>query len=410
MMSISEPRIRHMVEKKKRNARLLERLKSEPHRLLTTILIGNNLAVISASSLATTVSISFLESLQFPDVASYGVGITTGIMTLLILIFGEIVPKTFSIVHAEKVSLTISPIIQFFVWLFRPLEIVLSLITKLTKFDPLGSDRKLVTEDEVISIVQIGEEEGSIQQEEKKMIHNVLELDKTDVGSIMTPRVDMFALEGNLTISESIEKIDDKVYSRIPVYDDNIDKIVGIAYAKDILHEGFSGDGKKTLADVAREAIFIPESMTINVVLQQLKRDKTHIAIVVDEHGGIAGLVTIEDVLEELVGEIYDETDPQEKLVVKVDEDSYRVIGKINISDLNDMLELTLDEEEDYDTLSGLILNRLGEIPNEGDSVVVDNVSLVVSKVEEHRIMEVLLKTEPPPYQDGESANGKPED
>lgn len=396
LVSISDLRTRHLVEQKKRNARLLQRLKSDPQKLLITVLIGNNIANVGASSLATTVSFSILQNFQINDFMSYGIGITTGIMTLLILIFGEISPKSYCISNAEKVALGISPVIRFFVILFSPLVWLLSLITRLTSVNYLSNRFPLVTEEEVRTIVKIGEEEGSIQQEEKEMIHNVFDLDKTEVSSIITPRVDMFVLEAAISINETIEKIKDKIYSRIPVYEENIDKIVGIAYAKDILHAGLSGKGNDLLKSLIHPAIFIPENMMVNVLLEQFKKQKSHIAVVVDEHGGIAGLVTIEDVLEELVGEIYDETDKPEKLVTTIDESTYKIIAKINIGELNEMLDLSLSEDESYDTLSGFILYKAGEIPKEGDVITVDNLTLTVNKVEEHRIIEVILKKEPP--------------
>ncbi|MFC1728760.1 hemolysin family protein [candidate division KSB1 bacterium] len=395
VMSLSELRVRHLVEMKKRNARLLRRLKSNTHKLLITILVGNNLANIGAASYATTVSITFLQQFELNNVTSLGIGVTTGLMTLLILIFGEITPKAYCITHAEAVALKITPVLQFFEWLFSPLVWFLKFFTRLTSKVYLSKRYPLVTEDEVRTIVKIGEEEGAIQQEEKEMIHNVFELDNTEVSSVMTPRVDMFVLESTLTIQEAVKKIQDKVYSRIPVFEENIDRIIGIAHAKDILHAALSGKGESALGEIVRPAIFIPNSMMINVLLHHFKKQKTHIALVIDEHGGIAGLVTIEDVLEEIVGEIYDETDKPELLISPIDSDTYKIAAKINIGDLNEMLELDLNEHESFETLSGLILHQLGQIPQEGDVVHIDNITLRVSKIEEHRIVEVVLTKNP---------------
>jgi len=396
MMSVSELRLRHLVEEKKRHARRLQKLKADPHRLLITVLIGNNLANIGAASLATSLSFTIFQRLHFSDAATYGVGITTGVMTLLILIFGEITPKAYCIDNAEKVSLRIVPVLLLFRWIFTPLAWALSLFTRITSGGYLDKRYPLVTEDEVRTIVKIGEEEGVIDHEEKKMIHNVFEMDNTEVSSVMTPRVDMVAFESTLTVNEAIDKIKDKVYSRLPVFEDNIDKIIGIAYAKDILHEGLSGKGDKLLKDVVQPANFVPENMMINILLRQFRKQKSHIAVVIDEHGGVAGLVTIEDVLEELVGEIYDETDKPEKLVTLIDECTYKVMAKINIGDLNDMTGFDLKEDESYDTLSGFILHELGEIPEEGTVIRVDNISMTVGRVEKHRIIEVFMKKEPP--------------
>jgi CBS domain containing-hemolysin-like protein len=393
-MSISELRIIHLVEQKKKNSVLLQKLKSDPSKLLITILIGNNLANIGAASIATTLSIEFLKNRQITEGTSAGIGIATGIMTLIILIFGEITPKSYCVNNAEKVALFISPAIKIFQILFKPVAFFLNIVTRMTTGDYLSRRYPLVTEEEVRSIVKIGEEEGSIMLEEKEMIHNVLELDDTDVSAVMIPRIDMVTLESTLTIDETIEMLKDKVYSRLPVFEENVDKIIGIGYVKDILHAGLSGHGDKTVKDYVRPAIFVPETMTVNILLKQFKKEKTHIALVVDEHGGIAGLVTIEDVLEELVGEIYDETDKPEELVSPIDDKSFKVMAKINIGDLNEMLEIELLEDESYDTLSGLILHELGKIPEKGETVRISNISLKVHKVEENRIIEVILTKE----------------
>ncbi|KPK91356.1 hypothetical protein AMJ80_07415 [bacterium SM23_31] len=402
-MSLSDLKVRHLIEQNKRNSRLLRKLKSKPNKLLITVLIGNNLANVGASALATMVSIGILSDLDLGDTLGYSVGITTGVMTLLILIFGEISPKSYCIHHAEQVALNIAPIIRTFQWIFSPVAWFLNVLTRATAGDFFSKRYPLVTEEEVRTIVKIGEEEGVIKQEEKEMIHNVFEMDNTDVASVMTPRLDMFALDESLTINDAIKEIEDVAFSRIPAYEQSIDKIVGIVYRKDILHAGLRNEGNNPLSSIIQPAIFVPENMMIDALLREFKKQKNHLALVVDEHGGIAGLVTFEDVLEELIGEIYDETDELEQPVVQVDENTFKVSAKLNINEINEMLDLDLEEDDSYDTLSGLILLHLGHIPEKGENIEIDNLSLTVNKVEEHRITEVIIKKRKPGEQPQES-------
>ena len=261
----------------------------------------------------------------------------------------------------------------------------------------------LITEEEVRTIVKIGEEEGVIKQEEKEMIHNVFEMDNTDVASVMTPRLDMYTFDSELTIDEALNEIENVVYSRIPVYEKRIDNVKGIVYRKDILRAGLRNEGEKKLKSIVQPAQFVPENMMIDALLSHFKMKKNHLAMVVDEHGGIAGLVTIEDVLEELVGEIYDETDELEQPWVQVNENTYKVSAKLNINEINEMLNLHLKEDDSYDTLSGLVLYYLGHIPEKGESIKIDSLLLTVSKVEEHRITEVIITKEQPENPSAES-------
>ena len=393
-MSLSELKVRHLTEEKRRNARLLQRLKSNPDKLLVTVLVGNNLANIGAAALATSLSIQILQQMNFSDAPTYGAGIATGVMTLLILIFGEIYPKSYCFHHTVQVALAIAPAIQFFQWIFAPVEWVLSLISRTTKSDALSKRYPMITEEEVRTIVKIGEEEGVIKQEEKEMIHNVFEMDNTDVASVMTPRLDMFALDSGMTIEEVLEKIEIVGYSRIPVYEQNIDKILGVVYRKDILLAGLHNEGDKSITSIMLPALFVPENMMIDSLLRQFRKQKNHMSLVVDEHGGIAGLVTFEDILEELVGEIYDETDVLENPVIQVDENTFKVSAKLNITEINELLDLHLKEDDSYDTLSGLILFRLGHIPEKGETLKIDSLLLTVNKIEEHRITEVIINKE----------------
>ena len=399
-ISLSDHKVRSLVEHGVRNAHLVQRLKSNPHNLLVTVLIGNNLVNIGASSLATVITVDLFTRLGFSSAVGYGAGFATGIMTLVILLFGEIIPKSYCSLHSARIALVFAPAVQMFYWLFTPIMYVLSLFYPSIKADYLNKRYPSITEDEVRTLVKIGEEEGVIKQEETQIIHNVFEMDDTDVASIMVPRLDMFTMDSALTVREAIQKIENVPYSRIPVYSENLDNIVGVILRKELLQAGLRNEYDKTLKSIMQEAHFVPESTMVNTLLMQFKKQKIHLALVVDEHGGIDGLVTIEDILEELVGEIYDKKDTFEQPIKKIDENTYRVSGKLNISEINEQLHIHLTEDDSYDTLSGLILNRLGHIPKEGESVTEDVFTLTVSKVAKHRIIEVIVKKEQPQKSD----------
>lgn len=395
-MSISDLKVRHLSEQKIRNASLLARLKSDPHNLLVTVLIGNNLANVGAAALATSLTINILNSLNVASSLSYGAGISTGIMTILILLFGEVYPKSYCMNHAERVALTIAPVIIMFQIIFSPLGWFIKIANRFSAGDSYLRKFPLVTEEELRTIVKIGEEEGVIKQEEKEMIHNVFEMDNTDVASVMTPRLDMFTFDSKMSIDSALKDIENTRFSRIPMFKKTVDKIVGVVYVKDILHAGLRNEGSELLTSIMKPAVFVPENMMVDALLGLFKKEKNHMALVVDEHGGIAGLVTFEDVLEELVGEIYDETDEFEQPVEKINENTFKVSAKLNINEINELLDLNLKEDESYDTISGLILFRLGRIPVKGESLEIDNMVLTVNKVEENRITEVIVKIGPP--------------
>jgi len=395
-MSLSDLKVRSLVEHRVRNAHLVQKLKSKPNDVLVTILIGNNLVNIGATSIATIVTVKIFQRFGVSEALGYGAGFATGIMTLVILLFGEIIPKSYCVLHSARIALIFAPAVQLFQWLFTPITYLLSICYRSIKTDYLHKRYPVITEDEVRTIVKIGEEEGVIKQEETKIIHNVFEMGDTDVASVMVPRLDMFTLDSALTIGEALQKIENVPYSRIPVYSDTLDNIIGVVLRKNILQAGLRNERDKTLKSIMHEAHFVPENTMIDTLLMQFKEQKSHLALVVDEHGGIAGLVTIEDVLEELVGEIYDEKDTFEQPIKQIDENTYRVSAKLNISEINEQLKIYLAENDSYDTLSGFMLHRFGHIPKEGESVKEDVLTLTVSNVAKHRIIEVIVKREQP--------------
>lgn len=382
MMSLTQLQVGRLVKKKRRNAKRLAMLKENPHKLLETILIGNNLVNIAAAAIATALSIQL-----FGDA---GIGIATGITTFMVLLFGEIIPKSLAVNHRKAIALAITPILYGLQWLLTPIiffiDAIASFFTKL--FGEPEQER--ITEEEVIDIVQASEQDGSLKKREREMIQSVLELDDTCVGEIMTPRLDVFCLEMHQRIVEVVDGVLESGYSRIPVYDRLKDRLKGVVLVKDLLRALKEGREQEILKGVMQHVLFVPESKKLDSVLREFQRKKSPFAIVVDEHGLFIGIVTIEDVLEELVGEIYDENDTVNDTVVqKLDATTFSIPGKMPIADLNDKHAFKLPVSDEYDTLGGFLMNRLGRIPLVGDQVEYDHWLFTIDRLSQHRIITV---------------------
>lgn len=382
--SISNIRVKHLVEKKVRNAEHLQKLKEDPHRLLITILIGNNIVNIGAASVATLFAIQYY--------GSAGVGIATGVMTFAILIFGEITPKSIATRHAEKIALHTCKIVKLLTILFYPVIVVLDLITRVfTKMVGDAAPSPTVTEEEMRYIVKIGAEEGEINKMERDMINNIFEFDETVVREIMTPRPDIVAIDINYGKEKILKILKKSKYSRIPIYDDKMDNIEGILFTKDLLFYLDKKITKDHIEKAVRKAFIVPETKQVDELLTVFRKAKNHMAIVVDEFGAVAGIVTIEDLLEEIVGEIYDEKDKVSLQVKKKGEGVSIVDASIEIAEANEQLGLDLSDDEGYTTLGGLVLERLGHIPTIGEKVELNNAKLVVEGVENNRIVRLRV-------------------
>lgn len=384
LMSISNLQVDRMVKQKLRNAKTLQKLKSNPHRLLETILIGNNLVNIAAAAFATSIAMGIFESAA--------VGIATGVTTVLVLLFGEIIPKSIAVNHRKRLSLSISPLLFGLQWLLTPVIFVVDAVASFfTRF--FGeAERERVTEEEVRDLIVASEKDGMIKKREREMIQGVLDLDDMNIEEIMTPRLDVFCLEMHQRVDEVIDAILETGYSRVPVYDKRMDNIKGVVLVRNLLRT--LREGKQvTLKEVMQEALCMPSSKKLDKLLREFQKRKNPFAIVVDEHGLFIGIVTMEDVLEELVGEIYDEKDPaDEAIVVKTGEDSYRIPAKIALGDLNAEYHFGLPESQDYDTMGGLFLDRHGRVPKEGASIEVNGWRLVAEKVTHNRVVIVVAE------------------
>ncbi|OGB90807.1 hypothetical protein A2625_07185 [candidate division WOR-1 bacterium RIFCSPHIGHO2_01_FULL_53_15] len=305
MTTIGRPRIAHLVELKKPWAKLLRKLHENPAKLLTTILITNNIVNISASVLTTTMVSGFFERMGLGGVGEI-IGFTIGIVTLITLVFGEITPKTIAIRNAEAIALWLSPVMLVLEWLLNPLAWLISYISaplvylfggRITKKGPF------VSEEEIKMLLLIGEKEGIFEKEEREMISSVFKFGDLTVKEVMTPREKMACVENDETVENAIIKIKESGHSRLPVYDKNIDNIVGVVYAKDLLEKS----GGEKVNDHLRQALFIPGIKKVSDLLEQMQAEYKHLAVVVDEFGHTLGLVTLEDLVEEIVGEIHDE-------------------------------------------------------------------------------------------------------
>jgi CBS domain containing-hemolysin-like protein len=381
--SISKTKARHLAKTRDGSFKLVETLKKDPHKLLTTILIGNNIVNIGASALATTMAFDI-----FPG---YAVGITTGVMTLLILVFGEVFPKSIATRNNVGIAkMAVYPVYWLSI-LFYPIVVFLGFIPLIT-----GKIQKTpkVTEEELLTIVEAVEEEGSIKETEKELIHNIFEFDDTNASEIMTPRSDMFVVDINKELD--LTQLLASGFTRVPVIDGDIDHVIGILNIKDLFHHYLLSGGHLDLKKTLRAPFFVPEHKKLDKLLQQFKKRRHHMAILVDEHGGVSGLITLEDALEEIVGDIADETDKEEPLIVKSRAREWVVLGKADIEEINEKLAMGIPESSNYDTFSGFILDKIGRIPTVNEEIPIDGFTVTVKEIDGIRITKYTIRQHPP--------------
>ena len=377
-------RIHTLAEGGDKRAARVEKILSNPGKMLSTILIGNNIVNISASSLVTTFTIKVF--------GNYAVGIATGVLTVLVLMFGEILPKTAANLCAEKLALAYSFFILKLIWLLTP---IVFLVDKLSQFlmKLLGIDTSKtgsgMTETELKTYVDVSHEEGVIESDEREMILNVFDLNDSLARDIMIPRIDMTMVDVETGYRSLQAVFKETMFSRIPVYKGEKDNIIGIVTLKDFFSNGRTDF---SLRSIMREAYYTFETKKTDELLNEMRESSNSIAIVLDEYGACAGLITMEDLLEEIVGEIRDEYDEEEKqLIQKISAHRYRIDGSVKIDDVNDALG-TSYESEDYDSIAGLLIEALDRLPAQGESVTLaDGTTLLAEKIEKNRISHVLL-------------------
>lgn len=381
MMTLSRIRIRHMVEEQTPGAERINNLIANSGKLLGAILVGNNLVNIGASALATAVMIQV-----FGDT---GIGIATVAMTILILIVGEITPKTLAAQYSESIALKVARPLSVIIWILNPITTVMVSITNviIRLFGgKVNIKQPFITEEELRTMVHVGHEEGVLEGEEKKMIYNVFEFGDSRVKDVMTPRTDMVALEISSTYEEIINLFKEEQFSRIPVYEDTPDNIVGVLTVKDLIMFCYQGnEAQFDIYQYLREAHFTYEFKPVTELLKEMRHKRLGLAIVLDEYGGTAGIITMEDLVEEIVGEIRDEYDEHERDIEVVRENEYIIDGSTRIDEVNEMIGTHL-ESDDFDSIGGYVLGLFGRLPEMRESIEADGITFTVEEVDKNRI------------------------
>ena len=371
----------------------VKKLLSSPRRLLTFFLIGNTLVNIAIGSIAANYTINVLSK-QYNNITQQQLLlIEVVVITIIVLIFGEIIPKSYAINKSKEVAKILSNPIKIIMKLLSPISFIFYQITMIfLKIFPFKKERMFDTEEELKMLTEIVEEEGTIEEVESEMIQSVFEFNDKLVKEILTPRVDIVALDTKSNLDEVMDAISQKKFSKIPIYKDSIDNIKGILYAKDIIPYLIGSRPQINLQKLSRAPFFIPETKPIDELLEDFKNKRTNIAVVVDEWGGTSGLITLEDVVEEIMGELRDPYDHEEYSIIQKNEKTFIVDGGIKIYDLEENIEIHFPQEREYDTLGGFILDALGHIPLKGESAEYENYIFKVIKIKQNRIDKVEVR------------------
>ena len=374
LVSVRPSKIEQLIKNKVKGASSLRKLKSNPSRMMSSVNLGNNLASIAATALATDIALKL-----FGD---EGLAIAIGIMTFLILVFGEITPKTYCNANATKVAVRHSRILLAFSYALFPIIWVFEIITKgMIRLTGSSDIPPGLTEDEIKEIVNQGLKDKAIEKQESELVHGALNFDDIVIRSVMTPRPKMFTLRSKMMLFEALPEINKNGFSRIPVYSENRDKIVGIVHVRDVLKRLEDEDKMITLEQVMREPFFVSQEKKVSDMLKEMQGRKAHMAIVIDEFSGVEGCVTLEDLIEEIVGEIHDETDVTKSNFQREGSDTIITNGDIEIDEINEIFRTDIPQGDDYASLSGLLHEQLRDIPKEGDKIVIGSLRIIVERV-----------------------------
>lgn len=383
--SLNRIKVRNLLQQKVKGAVLLSKLKDNPRRVLSTLLVGNTAVNTGASALATVIATEYF--------GSTGVGVATGIVTFLVLIFGEITPKSLGIIYAEKYSLATAKIIYFLSYLLYPIifltENPVNILIKLIKADV---SQPLITEQEIKTAVQMGAEENVIEKREKEMIDGALKFNDITAYEVRTPRIKMFCLSENLKLKDAMPQMIQEGFSRVPIYKATRDQISGIVYIKDLLLRIKEGKEELTLKDIAQKPLFVSKETPLSELFKELQLKHIHMAIVVDEYGGTSGLVTLEDLLEEIVGEITDETDLSPEAVKRIDKNTILVHGETEIEKVNRFFNVEIPVKKNYITISGFMHYLLKAIPKKGDASTYKNLTFTVEDNIDNKSPKIVIK------------------
>jgi len=385
LVSIRPSKIEQLIKNKVKGAKSLRKLKSNPSRMMSSVNLGNNLASIAATALATDIALKL-----FGD---EGLAIAVGVMTFLILVFGEISPKTYCNANATKVAVRNSRILLAFSYALFPIVWLFEIITKgMMRLTGSSDIPPGLTEDEIKEVVDQGLKDKAIEKQESELVHGALNFDDIVIRSVMTPRPKMFMLRSKMMLFEALPEINKNGFSRIPVYSENRDKIVGIVHVRDVLKRLEDEDKMITLEQVMREPFFVSQEKKVSDMLKEMQGRKAHMAIVIDEFSGVEGCVTLEDLVEEIVGEIHDETDITKSNFQREDSNTIITNGDIEIDEINEIFKTDIPQGDDYASLSGLLHERLRDIPKEGDKIVIGSLRIIVEKVLDNKPEKIRIE------------------
>ena len=374
LVGIRRSKVRQMLNEKLPGATSLDKLKSNPSRMMASVNLGNNLVNVAATALATDIALKTFESA--------GLAIAIGVMTFLILIFGEITPKTYCNANAAKIALRYSRVLLAFSYAFYPIVWMFEKITKgIINLTGSTQEPPGLTEEEIKGVIEQGLHDKAIEKQESELVHGALNFDDIIIRSVMTSRTKMFTLNSKMLLFEALPLINKSGFSRIPIYGKNQDEIIGIVNVRDVLKSLEKEEKMISLQQISRKPIFVSQEKKVNDLLKEMQGRKSHMAIVLDEFGGVEGCVTLEDLVEEIVGEIHDETDVTKDSFQREGNSAIITNGDIEIDELNEIFKTSIPQGDDYATLSGLLHEKLRDIPKEGDKVIIDSLRIIIEKV-----------------------------
>ena len=400
MFSLASHRVEAMVEDGIPSASVVKELKDNPHRLLVTILVGTNIVNIAMSSIATGLFALYMSQGEAVLAATFGI-------TTIVLLFGESAPKSYAVENTESWALRIARPLKWSEYALLPLIVVFDRLTRIINRVTGGGsaiEDSYVTRDEIQSMIQTGEREGVIDEEEREMLQRIFRFNQTIAKEVMTPRLDMTAVPKDATVEEAIEECVQADHERVPVYEGNLDNIIGVVNIRDLVRARYYGEGEPELEEVVRPTLHVPESKNVDELLQEIQENRLQMVIVIDEFGTTEGLITLEDMVEEIVGDILE--GDEEEAVEFVDDDTAMVRGEVNIDEVNEALGLDLPEGEEFETLAGFIFNRAGRLVEEGEELEYDGVLIRVEEVDTTRIKRARVTiTEEYYAEDGEDGD-----
>ena len=385
LVGTTRSKVRQMLNEKLPGAISLDKLKSNPSRMMASVNLGNNLVNVASTALATDIALKMFESA--------GLAIVIGVMTFLILVFGEITPKTYCNANAAKIALRYSRVLLVFSYAFYPIVWMFEKITKgIINLTGSTEEPPRLTEEEIKGVIEQGLQDKAIEKQESELVHGALNFDDIIIRSVMTPRTKMFTLNSKMLLFEALPMINKSGFSRIPIYGKNQDEIIGIINVRDVLKCLEKEEKMINLQQLSRKPIFVSQEKMVNDLLKEMQGRKSHMAIVLDEFGGVEGCVTLEDLVEEIVGEIHDETDVTKDNFQREGDSTIITNGDIEIDELNEIFKTRIPQGDDYATLSGLLHEKLRDIPKEGDRLIIDSLRIIIEKVLENKPEKIRIE------------------